>query len=176
MMTLPNEKYISNHLKYWKAYLDSVADRAIINLIGEIMPPVKVNKDQYRWELIFPNRKEMALTLFRIQEFAASEYVRFAGVRFSTEEFLDAYMNDDMTVSYFAEKSFSFPGDALVEFIKAFHGHMTEREIALLQELGLEEIQFNPYFNRAHIGARIIATHDHEPIDKKLQEKPFWNN
>ncbi len=83
--------------------------------------------------LIFPNRKELTLSMYRIQEFYESPFVSLREHYFTFDDFLDAYALPDGTVDYFSKwGGFNVPAKITDKFYGVFKYGLTSRENAVL--------------------------------------------
>lgn len=97
--------------------------------------------------LSFPNRKELTLSLCRVQEFyeAANEQLR--GKYFSWEAFVDAFSDNDGKISYFSFWSgFNFPGASYLAFLDAFRADLTDREKRVREEILRAVVGGSPFY------------------------------
>lgn len=69
----------------------------------------------------FVSQKELTLTMFRMQEFYESKYKNIRNRKFSTNEFLESYMDESGSIDYFNWYSgFNIPGEVFLKFFKTF--------------------------------------------------------
>jgi len=82
----------------------------------------------------FPNRKELTMTMYRIQEYYESPFLNIRNKVFSVEEFIDTHMDNNGFISYFHEwNGFNVSGKILNSFFRIFP--VTERERDLLNAI-----------------------------------------
>lgn len=79
-------------------------------------------------DLRFDSLKEQSLTLFRISEYYESPYDNIRGEYFSTEQFLEYYVDENGILDYFnGWSAFNIPGYSINEFFNHFID-ITKRE------------------------------------------------
>ena len=77
--------------------------------------------------LLFPNQKELTMTMCRTQEYYECNSTKLKGKVFTIEKFIDHYVKDDGSFDYFNFwTGFNIPGYILEEFFEKFE--LTERE------------------------------------------------
>jgi hypothetical protein len=78
--------------------------------------------------LMFPNQKELTMTLSRPQEFYESDNVKLRNRIFSYEQFIDQYTHKDGCFDYFTNwGGFNLPCHVLEDFFDTFE--LTKREL-----------------------------------------------
>jgi hypothetical protein len=86
----------------------------------------------------FESHKEMLMTMFRIQEYYESPFDKIRNNYFTVEQFIDAYMEEDGELDYFAKwGGFNVPGHIVKDFFFNFRFDLTDREKILKK--GIEE-------------------------------------
>jgi hypothetical protein len=79
--------------------------------------------------LEFPTRKELTLSMCRIEEFYESPYDNIRGKIFTWDEFLETYTKEDGTLDYFAYwDGFNVPGNVVQWFFCAHVREFSTRE------------------------------------------------
>lgn len=79
----------------------------------------------------FPNRRELTLTMCRMEEFYESPFDDIQGHSFTWEQFLSRYAAEDGTLNYFSKwEGFNVPRRSLDQFKRLFTP--TDREAELL--------------------------------------------
>ena len=78
--------------------------------------------------LIFPNQKELTMTMCRLQEFYESDNVKLRSRIFTFEQFIDQYTHKDGCFDYFSFwGGFNIPGHVVEDFFDVFE--LTNREL-----------------------------------------------
>jgi hypothetical protein len=86
----------------------------------------------------FESHKEMLMTMFRIQEYYESPFDKIRNNYFTVEQFIDAYMEEDGELDYFAKwGGFNVPSHIVKDFFFNFRFDLTDREKILKK--GIEE-------------------------------------
>ena len=79
----------------------------------------------------FPNRRELTLTMCRMQEFYESPFADIRGQSFTWEQFLSHYATEDGTLDYFSKwEGFNVPKRSIDAFMRLFE--LSDREAVLL--------------------------------------------
>lgn len=79
----------------------------------------------------FPNKKEMTLTLCRVQEYYESSHDHIRGKHFTWIDFIDTFTDERGRLDYFSFWSgFNFPGSSYLRFLQDFEGDLSAREDA----------------------------------------------
>jgi len=87
--------------------------------------------------LEFPTRKELTMTMCRVQEYYESPHANIKKKIFTMEEFFDTHMDDSGYISYFEQWSgFNLPGHVIDQFFARFKD-ITPREKKMMEAICL---------------------------------------
>lgn len=90
---------------------------------------MKVSKHNNRLLIEFPTQKEMTLTMFRMSEFSEGKD-GIKGKRFSCDEFIDKYSDEEGNIDYFAFwDGFNIPKSVISQFQSIFQCSERERKV-----------------------------------------------